>query len=78
MEWISVKEAADKWGLTPRMVVYHCVSGRIKDVQKIAGVWLLPRDAARPEDRRKGNGRKSASQNVQKERGGDAYPNPDS
>lgn len=58
MEYISVKEAAEQWGLTPRMVVYHCVNGRIEGTQKIAGVWLIPRDAVRPEDRRKGDGRK--------------------
>ncbi|MBN7772262.1 DNA-binding protein [Clostridium aminobutyricum] len=53
MEYISTKEAAEKWSLTPRMVVYHCVNGRIKGAQKIANVWIIPKDAARPEDRRK-------------------------
>lgn len=24
MEYISVKEAADKWGVIARMVIYHC------------------------------------------------------
>lgn len=57
MEYISVKEAAKNWGLTSRMVIYHCVNGRIKGSAKVAGVWLIPKDAVRPEDRRKGNGR---------------------
>lgn len=57
MEYISVKEAAKNWGLTSRMVIYHCVNGRIKGSAKVAGVWLVPKDAVRPEDRRKGNGR---------------------
>ena len=57
MEYISVKEAAKNWGLTSRMVIYHCVNGRIKGSVKVAGVWLVPKDAVRPEDRRKGNGR---------------------
>ncbi|WP_333646394.1 DNA-binding protein [Lacrimispora sp.] len=61
MEYISVKEAAEQWGLTPRMVIYHCVNGRIKGSDKVAGVWLVPRDATRPEDRRKENGRKPKS-----------------
>lgn len=61
MEYISVKEAAEQWGLTPRMVVYHCAGGRIEGAQKIAGVWLVPRNATRPEDRRRGNGRKPKS-----------------
>ncbi len=67
MEYISVKEAGQKWGLTPRMVIYHCVNGRIKGSCKVAGVWLVPGDAQRPEDRRKGNGRKPKSGD--KERG---------
>lgn len=67
MEYISVKDTADKWGLTPRMVVYHCVNNRIQGAQKLSGVWLVPRDADRPEDRRKGNGRKPKSGD--KERG---------
>ena len=57
MEYISVKEAAKNWGLTSRMVIYHCVNGRIKGSAKVTGVWLIPKDAVRPEDRRKGNGR---------------------
>lgn len=61
MEYISVKEAAEQWGLTPRMVVNHCAGGRIEGAQKIAGVWLVPRNATRPEDMRRGNGRKPKS-----------------
>jgi hypothetical protein len=61
MEYISAKEAAAKWGLTARMVIYHCSNGRIGGAQKIAGVWLVPGDAPRPEDRRKGNGRRPSA-----------------
>ena len=61
MEYISVKEAAENWGLTPRMVIYHCTNGRIEGAQKIANVWVVPRDAARPKDRRKGNGSKPSA-----------------
>ena len=58
MEYIGVKEAADAWGLTARMVLYHCTNGRIEGARKISNVWLIPKDAARPEDGRKKNGRK--------------------
>lgn len=57
MEYIGVKEAADAWGLTARMVLYHCTNGRIEGARKISNVWLIPKDAARPEDGRKRNGR---------------------
>ena len=61
MEYISVKGAVEKWGLTPRMVICRCVNGRIEGAKKSASVWLVPRDAARPEDRRKENGRNPKS-----------------
>ncbi|WP_349947440.1 DNA-binding protein [Lacrimispora sp. BS-2] len=67
MEYISVKEAAKQWGLTPRMVDYHCTDGRINGAQKIAGVWLIPRDAPRPEDGRRRNGRKTATKDKERE-----------
>lgn len=67
MEYISVKEAAENWGLTPRMVIYHCVNGRIQGAGKVAGVWLVPKDAIRPEDRRKSNGCKPRSRNEKKD-----------
>ncbi len=59
MEYISAREAADKWGITSRMVNYHCAAGRIEGAQKIGNMWVVPKDAVRPEDRRKGSRRKS-------------------
>lgn len=38
MEYISVKEASDKWGVTIRMVNYYCAAGRIKGAQKIGNM----------------------------------------
>lgn len=61
MEYISVREAAGKWGLTARMINYYCPNGRIEGAQMVANVWLIPKDATRPEDRRKGNGRKPSA-----------------
>lgn len=50
---ISAKETAEKWGLTSRMVGYHCANGRIKGAQKIGNMWVVPKDAPKPDDRRK-------------------------
>lgn len=30
MDYITTKEAAKNWGITDRMVVYHCSDGRYK------------------------------------------------
>ena len=34
MEYLTAKEAGEKWGITPRMVNYHCTSGHIPGVVK--------------------------------------------
>lgn len=52
MEYISVKETAEKWGITSRMVNYYCVSGRIQGAQKIGSMWVVPKDAPKPVDGR--------------------------
>lgn len=53
MDYISVKEAAEIWGITSRMVNYHCVAGRIEGAQKIGNMWVVPKNAAKPVDRRR-------------------------
>ena len=53
MEYISAREAAYKWGLTSRMVSYHCANGRIEGAQKIGNTWVVPKDAPKPSDKRK-------------------------
>lgn len=52
MDYITTKEAAKKWGITGRMVVYHCSAGRIKGARKMGNTWLVPADAERPADGR--------------------------
>lgn len=50
MDYMTLKEAAEKWGVTPRRVNYYCAGGRIPGAVKMAGVWLLPKDAVKPVD----------------------------
>lgn len=63
MEYITVKEAGEKWGLGIRMVTLYCTEGRIAGVVKKGNLWLIPEDAVKPEDRR----RKKASIQEEKE-----------
>ena len=53
------QEAAEKWGVTPRRVDYYCAGGRIPGAVKMAGVWLLPKTAEKPTDRRRKEGKKN-------------------
>ena len=43
MDYMTLKEAAEKWGVTPRRVNYYCAGGRIPSAVKMAGVWLIPK-----------------------------------
>ncbi|MDD3393225.1 MAG: DNA-binding protein [Anaerotignum sp.] len=52
MDYITTKEAAAKWGITDRMVLYHCTSGRIAGAVKMGNTWLIPKDIVKPEDKR--------------------------
>ena len=52
MHYITVKEASEQWGVTPRRVNYYCAGGRIPGAVKMATIWLIPKDAEKPVDRR--------------------------
>lgn len=51
MEYISVKEYAEKYNLDSGWVRYLIRKGRIKAV-KIGKSWSIPADESRPEDLR--------------------------
>lgn len=53
MDYMILKEASEKWGVTPRRVNYYCAAGRIPGAVKMAGVWLLPKKADKPADKRR-------------------------
>ena len=52
MDYMTLKEAAEKWGVTPRRVNYYCAGGRIPGAVKMAGVWLIPSVTARGKRKR--------------------------
>ena len=39
MDYMTLKEAAENWSVTPRRVNYYCAGGRIPGAVKMAGVW---------------------------------------
>ena len=52
MDYITLKEASKKWGVSSRQINYYCTDGRIPGAVKMAGVWLIPKEAEKPKDRR--------------------------
>lgn len=59
MDYMTVKEASATWGLGSRIVTLYCAEGRIEGVVKKGNLWLIPKDATRPVDKRR---RKACSQ----------------
>lgn len=50
MDYITLKEASQKWNVTPRQINYLCTSGRIPGAVKMATIWLIPKNAEKPVD----------------------------
>lgn len=53
VEYLSSKEVANKWGISSRRVQILCEEGRIGGAFKLSEVWVIPKDAEKPADRRK-------------------------
>lgn len=52
MEYLSVKQTAEKWGITPRRLQILCSQDRIKGAMRVGNYWAIPSDAEKPKDAR--------------------------
>ena len=52
MQLITVKEAAEKWGVTPRRVQSLCKEGRIKGATRWERTWMIPAHAVLPKGKK--------------------------
>ena len=53
MEYITVREAAQRWNISERLAQQYCTDGRIAGAMKFGGAWAIPADAQKPTDPRK-------------------------
>lgn len=53
LDYISVPEAAKKWGISERRVQKLCEESRIPGVIKFSRLWLIPHNAQKPFDGRR-------------------------
>ncbi len=51
-DYISVKETADKWGISERRIQKLCEENRIDGVIRFGRSWAIPKDAKKPVDAR--------------------------
>ncbi|MDD6018084.1 MAG: DNA adenine methylase [Clostridiales bacterium] len=52
MEYMSAREAADKWGISQRRVAVLCSENRIVNATMVGNMWIIPTTAEKPVDAR--------------------------
>ena len=48
--YISVKQAAENWGVTTRRVQYYCANGYIEGVIRFGRSFAIPETAEKPSE----------------------------
>ena len=51
-DYITVVQAADKWGVFVRTVQSLCAKGKIAGASKMSNEWIIPKDVDYPLDHR--------------------------
>lgn len=55
--YITVQEAAKKWGVTPRQVQILCKENRVAGATRMSRIWIIPENAEKPTNDKRGQGR---------------------
>lgn len=53
MNYITVREAAEKWNISLRLVQKLCTEGRVPGAQKFGSTWAIPVNTDKPADLRR-------------------------
>lgn len=65
MEYITTKEASQRWGLSRRRVQLLCEQDRIPGVKRLGKVWFVPETAEKPKDGRVKSGLYTDTRSIQ-------------
>lgn len=65
MDYLTAKQAAEKWNISPRRVQVLCEQGRINGAFRLGWAWAIPKDAEKPADLRRQNRDRNIQQEVQ-------------
>ena len=52
--YLSVKEVAQKWEISPRWVTQYIQDGRVPGVERFGKSWAIPENAVKPEKQKPG------------------------
>ncbi len=61
MEYISIRMAAEKWGITVRRVQEMCKKGMIDGIARFGKAYMIPKNAEKPLDKRTKNAKQKAN-----------------
>lgn len=62
MEYMTIKDASTKWGISERRIQTLCADGRLAGTQKFGRQWAIPKQLSKPEDARIVSGKYKKSQ----------------
>jgi len=57
MSYLSIRQTAERWGISPRRIQVLCAENRIPGALRIGYSWAIPANAAKPKDERIKSGR---------------------
>lgn len=52
MEYLSIKEVSEKWGISKRRIQTLCNQERIAGAMRVGNYWAIPAEAEKPKDER--------------------------
>lgn len=52
MEYITIQEASEKWGISSRRIQVLCAEGRLEGAVKFGRQWAIPENVDKPNDAR--------------------------
>lgn len=52
MDYLTIQEVAEKWGITTRRIQVLCSEGRLPGAKKFGRQWAIPADIEKPNDAR--------------------------
>ncbi|MCI1723734.1 MAG: DNA-binding protein [Lachnospiraceae bacterium] len=52
MEYKTISQKAEEWGISEKRVQVLCREGRIRGAMRFGRVWAIPAEASKPKDKR--------------------------
>ena len=50
-QYITLKDAAEKWGISERRIRILCTDDRIESATKMGSMWVISADSVKPDDK---------------------------